>query len=189
VLIMCKSQCLPALFFFKCCAIVDDTQDSLRICRLRERMVVFSIPTPCRPADRLPSTDVPRLGTPNWTIVTWGETGREGGAAGKNSIVLIAFPSRVGAAVHFGHSPGGSIARDAIFYPLNIPGPWVIELEKLEDDRGFFARRSAAICSWSDGFAHITAVERLVRPPTRCAASTSRLPRMKRSSSPVAPEG
>ena len=34
VLILCKSQCLPALFFFKCCAIVYDTQDSLRICRL-----------------------------------------------------------------------------------------------------------------------------------------------------------
>jgi dTDP-4-dehydrorhamnose 3,5-epimerase len=27
-----------------------------------------------------------------------------------------------------------------LFSPLNIPGPLIIELEKLEDDRGFFAR-------------------------------------------------
>jgi hypothetical protein len=34
LLILSKSLCLSARFFFKCCAIVYDTQDSLRICRL-----------------------------------------------------------------------------------------------------------------------------------------------------------
>jgi len=69
-LILCKSQCLPALFFFKCCAIVCDTQDSLRgFVDFSGSMVVFSIPTPCKPADRVQSTDVPRLDAPNWTIV------------------------------------------------------------------------------------------------------------------------
>jgi len=50
---------------------------------------VFSIPTPCRPVNDRPTCLAwhPPIGP----FVTQAETGRERSAAGKNSIVLVAF--------------------------------------------------------------------------------------------------
>src|SRR3990170_3599352 len=42
------------------------------------------------------------------------------------------------------HGAGGTMARPMIFTETELPGAYVIDLEPIEDPRGFFAR------AWSD---------------------------------------
>src|SRR5215510_11153606 len=59
---------------------------------------------------------------------------------GRNSVVLVAASTTSRRGSPIWRLSLGDRSPAMLFSPLKIPGPLVIELEKLEDDRGFFAR-------------------------------------------------
>ena len=71
-------------------------------------------------------------GTPDWTIMSQGEIGRERGTDGKHSIVLVAFSPALALQSTSATPLGGSIGRDAIF-PIEYP--WAVNRRAREDGR------------------------------------------------------